>query len=143
MSKGLVSKYLDILLSEGILRKKNTKFVVNDSKDTKVLKIMLNLAAIDTKIFRRYKFVEAAGIYGSRAKGTDTESSDTDMWIKISKADNEQIAKLSADLRKAIKNVRVLVLDDKKLEALKRDDTLFYHSLHFGSVTVYGKENAI
>ena len=143
LSKGLVSKYFEILEAEGILERKKIKFSISDRKEAKALKIMLNIQGIDTEIFRRYKFVKAAGLYGSCAKGTNTESSDIDLWIKIEKAGAEKIAKLTSELRKAIKNVRVLVLDGQKIATLKKEDTLFYYSLYFGSVIVYGEENAL
>lgn len=143
VSKGLVSKYLDILVTENILERKNTKFIVRNTKEVKSLKIIFNIQDIDTDIFKRYKFVEAAGLYGSCAKGINTNSSDADLWIKINKTDNDKLAKLTSELRKNIKNVKILILDDNKLETLKKEDPLFYHSLYFGSVTVYGEENAI
>lgn len=143
LSKGLVSKYLDTLVTENVLGRRHVKFVVKNTIETKSLKIILNLQGINTGIFRRYKFVEAAGLYGSCVQGTNTSSSDADLWIKIKKTDNEKLAKLTSDLRKNIKNVKILVLDDKKVEALKKEDPLFYHSLYFGSVIVYGEENTI
>lgn len=143
LSKGLVSKYFDILEVEHILERKKAKFAVKNTKEVKSLKIMLNIEGIHTNIFRRHKFVKAAGLYGSCAKGTNTNSSDTDLWIKINKTDNDKLAKLTSGLRKNIKNVKILILDDKKLETLKKEDPLFYHSLFFGSVTVYGEENTI
>ncbi len=143
LSKGLVSKYLDTLVTENVLERKYIKFVVKNSIETKILKIIFNLQGINIDIFRRYKFVEAAGLYGSCAKGTNTNSSDTDIWIKINKTDNEKLAKLTSELRKNVKNMKILILDDKKLETLKKDDSLFYHSLYFGSVIVYGEENIL
>lgn len=143
LTKGMISKYLDILVTENLLERKHTKFIIKNTIETKILKIIFNLQGINTGIFRRYKFVEAAGLYGSCAKGTNTSSSDTDVWIKIHKTDNEKLAKLTSELRKNIKNVKILILDDKKLETLKKDDPLFYYSLFFGSVIVYGEENTI
>ena len=104
---------------------------------------MLNIQRIKTAILSRYRFVKAAGLYGSCSKGTNTDSSDTDLWITIEKTSNEKLAQLTAELRKHIRNVKLLVLDEHKVQTLKKEDPLFYHSLFFGSVTVYGQENAL
>lgn len=142
LSKGLVSKYFEILVKESILGRKK-KFIVNDNSLVKSLRIMLNIQKIDTKIFKEYKLVKTVGLYGSCIKGTNIANSDIDLWIKVGRANDEKIAELTSELRKKIENVRVLVLDDKKLELLKKKDSLFYYSLYFGSIILYGKENEI
>jgi len=143
LSKGLVSKYFDILVKEKILGKKKRKYYVKSNVLVKSLKILLNLTKIDLKIFKKYKFVKAAGIYGSCVKGTNTENSDVDLWIKVSNLNQKSIPKLTSELRKKVENIKILVLDDEKLERLKKEDPLFYYSLYFGSVLIFGKENEI
>jgi len=143
LSKGLVSKYFDILVKEKILGKKKRKYYVKSNVPVKSLKILLNLTKIDPKIFKKYKFVKAAGIYGSCVKGTNTESSDVDLWIKVNNINQKSIPKLTSELRKKVENIKILVLDDEKLERLKKEDPLFYYSLYFGSVLIFGKENEI
>ena len=141
LSKGLVSKYFNILLKEVIIKKANRKFLVDDN--TRSLKILLNIQKIDINIFKRYDFVKAVGLYGSCAKGTNTENSDVDIWIKIENGNQEDTINLTSNLLKTVDNVKILVLDDKKLDILKKEDTLFYYSLYFGSIIIYGKENEI
>ncbi|RLE44303.1 DNA polymerase subunit beta [Candidatus Woesearchaeota archaeon] len=143
VSKGLVSKYFEILTKEKILGKKNRKYYVQNNIFVKSLKIMFNLTSIHPKIFKKYKFVKAVGIYGSCPKGTNTENSDVDVWIKVEKLNQKKIPKLTSELRKQVENVKILLFDDKKLEILKKEDPLFYHSLHFGSVLIYGKESEV
>jgi predicted nucleotidyltransferase len=143
LSKGLVSKYFEILEKENILERKKGKFAVKNTSEVKALKILLNIEGVRADIFKRNKFVKAAGLYGSCAKGTNTESSDVDMWVKIENAEDEKIAGLTSALRKSMKNVRVLVLDGKKIQQLKKEDPLFYYSLCFGSVILYGEEDAL
>ena len=87
--------------------------------------------------------MRAVGLYGSCAKGTNTESSDIDLWIKVEKIDEKKIIELTSKLRKKLKNVKVLILDDKKIEELKKNDPVFYHSLYFGSLMLYGEEGEI
>lgn len=69
ISKGLVSKYLDVMAKEGIAIKINAKYMIINSAATKSIRILLNVQAIDIEIFRKYDFVEAVGLYGSCAKG--------------------------------------------------------------------------
>src|SRR5450759_5345127 len=70
LSKGLVSKYMGILLRNGFV-KKGVKgiFTVAEAPSVKAVKILLNLDKVDASIFKKYSFVKAAGIYGSCAKG--------------------------------------------------------------------------
>ncbi|MEW6063251.1 MAG: nucleotidyltransferase domain-containing protein [Nanoarchaeota archaeon] len=143
ISKGLVSKYFEILVKEGVSKRSGNKFYVLDNLKVRAIKIMLNLLKIDPKIFRKYKFVKSAGLYGSCTKGTNTKASDIDIWIKIHRSSEDKVMKLTSELRKNIENIKILLLDDKKIEMLKKDDPLFYHSLFFGSIIIFGKENEI
>ena len=143
LSKGLISKYFDILVKEGFLGKKKRKYYVKSNILVKSLKIFFNLTKINPKIFKKYKFVKAVGIYGSCAKGTNTESSDVDVWIKVNSLNQKSIPKLTSELRKKVENIKILLLDDEKLEILKKEDPLFYYSLYFGSVLIFGEENEI
>ncbi len=142
LSKGLVSKYFEILVKERILKKKR-KFYIQNNELVKGLKILFNLQKINPKIFKKYKFVKAVGVYGSCVKGTNTETSDIDLWIKVDKLDEEKLIKLATELRKRVENVKILWLDNKKLDVLKKKDVLFYHSIYFGSIIIYGEENEI
>lgn len=143
VSKGLVSKYLDVLLKEGIAERSNGKCVIVDSAITKGIRILLNIADIDIGIFKKFNFVEAAGLYGSCAKGENTEDSDVDIWIKIKEVGDEKTASLTAEMNKKISNVKPLFLTTKKIEKMKKEDELFYHSLSFGSIILFGEKDAI
>jgi predicted nucleotidyltransferase len=143
LSKGLVSKYLDVLLKESIVKKSNGKYLIDDSSSTKGVKILLNIQAIETGIFRKYDFVEAAGLYGSCAKGENTESSDVDLWVRIKEVADVKVAPLTAEINKKIKKAKPLFLTNKKIEKMKKGDELFYHSLSFGSIILYGEKDAI
>ena len=143
LSKGLVSKYFDILAKRGILKKVNGKLRITDSSPVKGIKILFNIKSIDLNIFKKSSFVRSVGLYGSCAKGENTEDSDIDLWIKVSNVSEEKLAALTSKLNKEIKNVKPLFLTDKKIEKAKKEDPLFYHSLVFGSIILYGGKDGI
>jgi len=131
LSKGLVSKYFDILAKMGILKKVNGKLHITDSSLVKGIKILLNIK------------VRSVGLYGSCAKGENSEDSDIDLWIKVTNVSEEKLASLTSKLNKEIKNIKPLFLTDKKIEKAKKEDPLFYHSLVFGSIILYGGKDGI
>jgi len=142
LSKGLVSKYFQILLKEHILKKEKGKLVVADNASVKAVKILLNLRRIDTRIFSKYPFVTAVGLYGSCARGENTEDSDVDLWVRVKDVEETKIASLTSEINKKIKNAKLLFLSDKKIEKLRKEDIMFYHSLSFGSIILYGDKDA-
>ncbi|MCM8779352.1 MAG: nucleotidyltransferase domain-containing protein [Candidatus Omnitrophica bacterium] len=143
ISKGLVSKYLDVLFKEGIVKKSSGKYLIVDSAITKGIKVLLNIAGIDIGVFRKFDFIEAVGLYGSCAKGENTDESDVDIWVKVKDVSDEKIASLTALMNKKIRNVKPIFLTTKKIEKMKEEDVLFYHSLTFGSIILYGEKDAI
>lgn len=143
ISKGLVSKYFAVLLRYGVTKKHNGKYIIVNSHITKAIKILLNVFNIDIKIFKKFDFVESVGLYGSCAKGENSEDSDVDIWIKIKDVNDEKLAALTSLLNKKIKNIKLLFLTDKKIEKIKKEDEIFYHSLAFGSIILYGDNNGI
>lgn len=142
LSKGLVSKYFQILLKEQILKKEKGKLVVADNTSVKAVKILLNVKGIDARIFSKYPFVTAVGLYGSCAKGENTEDSDVDLWVRVKDVEETKIASLTSEINKKIKNAKLLFLSDKKIEKLRKEDIMFYHSLSFGSIILYGDKDA-
>ena len=142
LSKGLISKYFQILLKEQILKKEKSKLVVAASTSVKAVKILLNVRRIDTRIFGKYPFVTAVGLYGSCARGENTEDSDVDLWVRVKDVEESKIASLTSEINKKIKNAKLLFLNDKKIEKLRKEDIMFYHSLSFGSIILYGDKDA-
>ena len=140
LSKGLVSKYLDFLVKEGVLKRSGGKFLVKNNIQTKAIKILLNLNIFDNNFFKKYRFVKSAGLYGSFVKGTNNEDSDTDLWIFVEKTNDENLAKLTNELQKKFGNIKPLYLTKEKIILLKKEDMIFYYSLIFGSIVVYGDE---
>ena len=142
LSKGLISKYFQILLKEQILKKEKGKLVVADNASVKAVKILLNVRRIDTRIFGKYPFVTAVGLYGSCARGENTEDSDVDLWVRVKDVEESKLASLTSEINKKIKNAKLLFLNDKKIEKLRKEDIMFYHSLSFGSIILYGDKDA-
>ncbi len=143
LSKGFVSKYLAILTKVGILKRRDGKFSVTDSSITRSVKILLNMTRIPPKIFKKYPFVKSAGLYGSCARGQNTEDSDIDIWVMVKETKDHVLASLTSELNKKVSNVKVLFLTNKKIKELKKQDALFYHALAFGSIILYGDKDAI
>jgi predicted nucleotidyltransferase len=138
LSNGLVSIYFGMLARAGVLRRKDGKFLLRDSIATKALKVFLNLDMFDRDLFQKHKFIRSAGIYGSFIKGTNTEDSDIDIWILIAKASDHELAELTGELKNTFGNIKPLYLTENKIKALKKTDPVFYYSILFGSVVLYG-----
>lgn len=142
LSKGLVSKYFQILLEQEILKREKDGLFVSDSPSVKAIKILLNVRNIDPRIFGKYPFVSAAGLYGSCARGENTEESDVDLWVRIRDVEESKLASLTSEINRKVKNAKLLILSDKKIEKLRKEDIMFYHSLSFGSIILYGNMHA-
>jgi predicted nucleotidyltransferase len=139
ISKGFVSKYFSLLATQKIVKKIKNKYTVVDNLDVRLLKILFNLKRFSKFNFKRYRFVEGVGLYGSCAKGENTEDSDIDIWIKLSARDEDKLAKLTALLKKISEKTSPLYLTDEKLEVLKKEDPHFFNSLVYGSHIIHGE----
>ena len=137
-SKGLVSKYLNLLAGEGILIKHDNAFRVAQSAGTKAARILLSLNSIDTRMFKNHSVIRSVGLYGSAVKGTNTRESDVDMWILHTSASPEQLSRVTKALA-GYGNVRPVYLTAEKIEDMEEEDPIFYYSLMFGSITLYGE----
>ncbi len=142
LSKGLVSKYFHILLKQKILKKEKGNLVISDSPLVRAVRILLNISNIDVRIFGKYPFVTAAGLYGSCARGENSDESDVDVWIRFNEVEETKAAALTAEISKKVKNAKVMFLSDSRLAKIRKDDTMFYHSIVFGSIILYGDKDA-
>ncbi len=141
ISKGLVSKYFQILLKQKVLKKEKGELVISDSPLVRGVRILLNIKNIDVRIFGKYPFVTAAGLYGSCARGDNSEESDVDVWIRLNDFEETKVAALTAEISRKVKNAKVLLLTDNRLKKIREEDSMFYHSLTFGSIILYGDKN--
>ncbi|MDD3626525.1 MAG: nucleotidyltransferase domain-containing protein [bacterium] len=143
LSKGLVSKYFGILSEKGILEKEGTKHFVTDNTLVRGIKILLNISGIPVNLFRKYSFITAAGLFGSCAKGENTEDSDFDLWVFYKNAKPEDLARFSSEFSKYFNNLNILFLTSGKLKEIKDKQNLFYNSLLFSSIIILGDNNAL
>ncbi|MCP2520900.1 nucleotidyltransferase domain-containing protein [SCandidatus Aminicenantes bacterium Aminicenantia_JdfR_composite] len=101
---------------------------------------MLNINIFNPSLFKKYSFIKGVGLYGSCVKGTNREDSDIDLWIKVEKVKEEELSKLTNELKRKNERIKPLFLTKEKIEFLKKEDTVFYYSLVFGSIILYGEE---
>jgi hypothetical protein len=62
---------------------------------------------------------------------------------RVKDVEEEKLASLSSLLNKKTANVKILFLTEKKIKALQEEDEVFYHSLVFGSILIYGDKNGL
>jgi predicted nucleotidyltransferase/predicted DNA-binding transcriptional regulator len=142
VSVGSVSQFLALLKKNRILRRKGDIFFVETGNPlARAIKIVLNVAELDVAPLKRIPSLLGIGLYGSWANGTNREDSDVDIWVKVKKrVGQEIIARASGQLnRKTRHKAQVMVLDPEKSDQLKKEDPIFYYSLVYGSVVLYGE----
>lgn len=138
LSKGLISKFMRILNKQNVVKQKKRKYELQNNVNIAALRLFLNLTDFNPDLFKQFDFVKSAGIYGSYAKGNNTTESDIDLWVLIEKTSEEKLANLTSTLKKKYSKINVLYLTKEKKEELMKKDALFYHSLIFGSLVIYG-----
>ncbi|TFH15107.1 ArsR family transcriptional regulator [Candidatus Bathyarchaeota archaeon] len=137
-SKGLVSKYLKILKEEDILKKTDQTYQVIPSSASKAVKILLNLSKIDCRIFQETPAIISAGLFGSAVNGANTKESDIDIWILHNQISPEGLSKITKRLL-VIGDTKPVYLTIDKVNELRERDPVFYYSLIFGSIVLYGE----
>ncbi|MFZ3147824.1 MAG: MarR family transcriptional regulator [Methanothrix sp.] len=140
VTKGLVSRYLRLLVEHGLLQKEDREYSPHDGAHSRAIKLLLNLERIDLAALSLGS-ARGLGLYGSWARGTNRQESDLDVWIKADSLPPESVlARLHKDLsQQADCEVNLLVLTPEKLERLKREDKPFYNTLVMDSVTLNGE----
>jgi len=141
VSKGLVSIYLTMLVSFGMLGKSGRKYVPKrEELIFRAVKTLFNTVRLgNVKPFDRK--ITGIGVYGSYAKGTNTPESDIDIWIKASdRLGEEKVARFEYEMANAMgSKVNAIVIDPERMERLKKEDKEFYHSIAAGSITLWGE----
>ena len=140
VTKGLVSRYLHILMMHGLLQKNGPVYSPHDCALSRAIKLLLNLERIDLSALS-LGFVRGIGLYGSWARGTNDQESDLDVWIKADSLPGQGIlARLQRNLSSQTgSEVNLLMLTPEKLDRIRGEDPPFYNSLVLNSVTLRGE----
>ena len=134
LSKAFVSLQLSAIKKEGLIDNQNRLML--DSR-VQALRILLFISDFDQSLLKSPCII-SAGIYGSYAKGLNSEGSDLDVWIYHKVTSHAELAGINSIIKKKYPNAQVLFISDSKLEEIRKD-TVFYHSLVFGSMVLKGE----
>jgi predicted nucleotidyltransferase len=134
LSKNTVMKLLDLFTRQGMLkesRKGNLKLfsLAEEHPVVKQLKILINVSELHAilKGFTDKGF--EAYLFGSAARGEDTENSDIDLLI-IGKVTNNQLADLTAKIENELKrDVNPVIKTPYEYSKLYKTDKAFYENL--------------
>ncbi len=130
VAPSFVSNYVKLLRAEKIVIANQVDI---SAPQTRLLKSFLNLSPVMAALPQVKKLVQYAGIgvYGSWHSGTNTETSDLDLWISVEQAPPISIqAKISKTIREtADAEPSIMYLTKKSLSELKAKDLVFYLSL--------------
>jgi len=141
LSKGLVSKTLSLLVKYGMARKSGRRFVIPETPQKKELKRFLNFMVLYPKLVAlRTDWILSLGVYGSFARGENRPESDLDVWVFTKSPGISRSARLKREIELAVgREVNLLLLTPNRLNALKENDPVFYYSLVYGSMIMWGE----
>lgn len=134
LSKNTAMKLLDLFTRQGMLkesRKGNLKLfsLIEEHPVVKQLKILINVSELHA-ILRSFtsKGFEAY-LFGSAARGEDTENSDIDLLI-IGKISNDSLADITTRIMKAMnRDVNPVIKTPYEYSNLYKTDKAFYENL--------------
>jgi len=134
LSKMTVIKWLNFLESHSVLKtvkKGNLKYysINKENPILKQLKVMINTM----NVYESAEQLSGKGLeiylFGSSARGEDTEHSDIDILI-IGKIDKHELVKFVDDVKARMrKNVNPIVMDPFEYSNLYRKDKTFYENV--------------
>ncbi len=141
LSKGLVSKTLRLLVNYGIAEKSGRGFRILNVPKTRELKRFINFLLLSEKLETlKDEWIMALGIYGSFATGENTPESDLDVWVFVERPSIAKSASLKREIEKATgREVNLLLLTPERVRKLRADDPVFYYSLAYGSMVIWGE----
>jgi predicted nucleotidyltransferase len=140
VTKGLVSRFLDYMHSQGLLRRERNRFNVIYSAKTRALKLLLNVARINaTTLYKDW--IRALGLFGNWALGTNTLESDIDVWVKVDpRPPGLELARLQQEIgAMTSSDVNLITITPEYLKTLRDDEPLF-HSLMRTSYPLIGDD---
>ncbi|NYZ60863.1 nucleotidyltransferase domain-containing protein [Candidatus Micrarchaeota archaeon] len=140
VSPGAVSIFMRALEKDGIMKKKVPDL---SNPEVRALKILFNVEKVRSiygKLAKKFK-IAGMGVYGSWAKGENTEDSDLDVWIRVEK---EPSALETSEIRRIVKegagvaNASILFITQESLKRMREKDSVFYSTL-FHSFVIGGE----
>ncbi|MCX6769951.1 MAG: nucleotidyltransferase domain-containing protein [Candidatus Micrarchaeota archaeon] len=135
VSRSQAHKYAGILRAQGLVRGK----MLAESPSLQAVRALLNVERLNragvTGILRR-RFPEARGIgiYGSFARGANSEGSDLDIWMKIGEEPADlEIAKAKKEIAgKVGAQADIVAATPQRLLRMREKSDAFYFSLYNG-----------
>jgi len=141
LSPGQIHKYVSLLRGNGLVEGK----WLRDTPLVRALRLIDNLRRIDdarlVRLARRYLTgVKGIAVYGSWATGSNLETADLDIWVKMAKEPKDaELAALRRKLGEAIgAPVDILIATPGRLEHLKSKNESLFHSLYH-SIVLWGE----
>lgn len=141
VSKGLVSKTLPPSRKARDRREKGRKFHILDTPKTRELKRFLNFIVLSERLKGlKEDWMLGLGVYGSFASGENREDSDIDVWVFARKEELLKSARLKRKISELTdREVDLIVLTPSRLSRLQKEDPIFYYSLVYGSIVIWGE----
>jgi len=139
-SPGTVHKAVKLFKKNNLIikKKEKNKIIIFPNRESVIyqkIKSLINInLLINSKNYKLLKKNGPIGVYGSFAKGTDDKYSDIDLWIYSKKSlikIREIVTKLEHELNEKIS---MIIINDNKLEKMKKEDLEFYNQLKFTSI---------
>ncbi len=135
LSPGQIHKYISMLRKSHLVERDKLK----ETPFTRAFRLVNNLKRIEkSKIVSLLRTtspgITGMGMYGSWASGSNLESADLDIWLKVkNEAADEDIAKVRKELEKKLgAPVDIIVATPERLEHLHEKSDSFYFSLYNG-----------
>jgi predicted nucleotidyltransferase len=141
VNKGLVSRYLNELVHQGIMKRVGNNFSFIDTPKVRTIKIMLNVDYL-IETLKTPKWARGMGVFGSWGDGTNDEESDLDLWVKVDDRPTEiDIARFKNALKgRIVGEINLVLLTSAMIDRFKTDDQPFYHSLLRTSIRLRGED---
>ena len=141
VSPGLVHKHVSLLRKNGLVRGRK----LLDTPLVRALRVVDNLrrveeAALPNILRKHLAAAKGFGMYGSWSNGSNSETADLDIWVKLEKEPKDsELAALRKRLEGALGvSVDVLIATPDRLEHLRAKSESLYYSL-YNSILLWGE----
>lgn len=125
-----------------VQKKKNKHLLSPNRKNplSNTIKALLNIhQLLSSHAYKKLQKIGVVGVYGSYARGTDTQQSDVDVLILTTIKElkvREHIRLLETELHK---RVNPLIMTKSQLQSLERRDPAFYFRLTLTTIPLHGE----